>query len=353
MRGLVFEGHRKIGLLDFPDPKPGPGEVVLEMKASGFCGSDLKFYRGSPAETMKALGVPGDASNYTPVIAGHEPCGVVRELGEGVSRKKFRPGDRVVVFHYSGCNSCNHCRSGWNQLCAEGATIYGANANGGHARYLVVPARTLVHLPEEISFAGGAAIACGTGTAFGALLRLNAMGGSTLAVFGLGPVGLSAVQFANAMGMEVIAVDIAQSRVDWVKEFGATHVINASKQDAVEEIFKITKGRGVKYSIDCSGAPAARRDAVRATSVWGTCVLVGVGGDMTIDVMKELITKQRTIIGSWTFSDVGMEECARFVANHGIDVDKQFTHRWSLDDGVKAYEEFDKQTSGKAVFIFN
>jgi L-iditol 2-dehydrogenase len=356
MRGVVFRGHRKIDVLTFDDPTPGPGEAIIEIKASGFCGSDLHVYRGSPDEVLQSQGFKDFASrgigDDDPIIAGHEPCGVIAALGAGVNQRAFRVGDRVIVFHYDGCHYCDHCRTGWPQMCDDGGTVYGMTAHGGHAHYMKVPVSSLVHLPEEISFAGGAAIACGTGTAYGALVRLNLNGRDTLAVFGLGPVGLSAVQLAAAMGVKVIAVDIASNRLDRAREFGATHVIDSSKTDPVQEIRALTDGKGVSCSMDCSGADKARQAAVRSAAPWGNIALVGVGGTVTLDVMKDVIYKQRTIIGSYTFSEVTMAECARFIADHGVDIDAQFTDRWGIEEAEHAYREFDKQTSGKAVFEF-
>src|SRR2546429_5119430 len=179
MRGAVFLGNRKIEIRNFPDPTPGPGEVVIEMKASGMCGSDLKFYRSPPGAAQAALGLGGAAG---PFIAGHEPCGVVAARGAGVPEREAPIGQRVMDHHYSGCGVFKHCRVGWSQLCRAGIVVYGVTANGGHAEYLKVPARTLVPLPEELSFVEGAAVSCGTGTAYGALrdrksTRLNSSHG--------------------------------------------------------------------------------------------------------------------------------------------------------------------------------
>src|SRR3989442_2620965 len=230
MRGVVFLGERKVELRSFPDPAPGPGEVVLEMKASGMCGSDLKFYRSPPGAAQKALGL-GNLSE--PFIGGHEPCGVVVARGAGVSEREAPTGQRVMDHHYSGCGVCAHCRVGWSQLCRAGITVYGVTANGGHAEYLKVPARTLVPLPEELSFVEGAAVSCGTGTAYGALRRMQLAGGSTLAVFGQGPVGLSATLLGAKMGARVIAVETNPERMKLAEEFGADAVIDASKEDPV------------------------------------------------------------------------------------------------------------------------
>lgn len=348
MRGVVFLGDRKVELRNFPDPTPGPGEVVIEMKASGMCGSDLKFYRSPPGEAQKALGLGGSAE---PFIGGHEPCGVVVARGPGVSEREAPTGQRVMDHHYAGCGSCPHCRVGWSQLCRAGITVYGVTAHGGHADYLKVPARTLVELPEELSFSEGAAVACGTGTAYGALRRMQIAGGDTLAVFGQGPVGLSATVIGAAMGARVIAVETNPERMKLAKDFGAEVTIDASKDDPVTAIRDLTRGEGAKLSLECSSAPAARQAAVRCVKTWGTACFVGEGGDVTLDVSPDLLRRQVTLIGSWTFSAMGMLDCARFIADRRIPLEKIFSHRWKLEQADAAYRSFDTQSTGKGVFL--
>src|SRR6266852_2944363 len=120
MRGVTFLGGRKLQLMEFPDPAPGPDEVVVEIKASGMCGSDLKFYRATGETAPLGLGkVSG------PVIAGHEPCGVVAAVGSAVDERTARIGARVMVHHYSGCGTCAQCRTGWSQMCERGSVVYG------------------------------------------------------------------------------------------------------------------------------------------------------------------------------------------------------------------------------------
>ena len=349
MRGAVFLGNRNIEIRNFPDPAPGPGEVVIRMRASGMCGSDLKFYRSPPGEAQKALGLGGDAE---PFIAGHEPCGEVVARGAGVSEREAPIGQRVMDHHYAGCGVCRHCRVGWSQLCREGIVVYGVTANGGHAEYLKVPARTLVPLPDELSFAEGAAVACGTGTAYGALRRMNLAGGSTLAVFGQGPVGISATLLGAKMGARVIAVETNAERLTLAKQFGADATVDSSKQDAEKVLKELTRGEGVDLALDCTGVAAARLAAVRSAKTWGTVCFVGEGGDVTIDVSKDMLRKQLTIIGSWTFSAMGMLECARFIAEHKIPLERIFSHRWKLEQCAEAYRSFDTQTTGKGVFLF-
>ena len=349
MKGVVFAGDRRIEFMDFPDPTPGLGEVVLEIKASGMCGSDLKFYRPPPGAVAKTLGLGGDGA----VIGGHEPCGVVVAIGPGVDAKQARIGQRVMVHHYRGCGVCPHCSTGWMQLCDEGvAEVYGATGHGAHAPYMKCPARTLVPLPEALSFETGAAISCGTGTAWGALQRLGLTGDQTIAVFGQGPVGLSATQLASALGARVIALDVSPARLARAKDFGADVLINpAETNDVVGAIKDVTHGLGAHATLDASSSPAARRQAVQSVRTWGKACFVGEGDSVTLDVSPDILRRQVTIIGSWTFSTVGQGECATFVADRGVDVDALFTHRWKLEQAEEAYRLFDRQTDGKGVFL--
>src|SRR5215472_2261695 len=207
MRGVVFLGGRKLELREFPDPTPGPGEVV---------------------------------------VAGHEPCGIVAARGAGVAEADAPTGQRVMVHHYKGCGRCQHCRVGWAQLCRQGIVVYGMTGHGGHAAYMTVPAFTLVVLPDSLSFEEGAAISCGTGTAYGALKRLDVSGRDTLAVFGQGPVGLSATMLG--------------------RDFGAEAAINAKETDPVAALRDLTHGEGVETAMDCTGNPDARVAAVRSAT---------------------------------------------------------------------------------------
>ena len=339
MRGVVFTGDRTLETMNFPDPTPGPGEVVLEMKASGMCGSDLHQYRRPK-------------SHATGTIAGHEPCGVVAAVGPGVADAEAKVGDRMMVHHYQGCTQCAHCRSGWQQLCQEvPVKVYGGNSHGGHARYLKVPANTMVPLPEALSFSAGAAISCGSGTAYGALRRLNLSGRDTIAIFGQGPVGLAGTQFAKAMGARVIALDVNPQRLARAKEFGADELVNPGSNDPVAAIKELTHGRYADLTLDTSSNRGARLNAIRSTKVWGTMCFVGEGGDVTIDVSPHLLRRQLTLIASWTFSTVIQAECAQFCVERGIDVDRLFTHQWTLDQADEAYTLFDKQSDGKGVFL--
>ena len=340
MKGVAFLGERKLEIREFEDPTPGTGEVVLQIRASGMCGTDLGQYRAP-------IGVFNSE-----LIGGHEPCGVVVAVGPCVPENLARPGMRVMDHHYKGCGVCNHCRSGWSQLCRNGMEVYGRTAHGSHAEYMKVPASTLVPLPEELSFEVGAAISCGTGTAWGALQRIGLSGRETIAIFGQGPVGLSATQFAKAFGAQVVAIDISEARLALAKELGADIVVNATKDDPVAAIEAVTHGEGAEKTMDCSGNPDARLQAIRGTRTWGKVALVGEGGLLTVDVSQYLIRRQISLVASWTFSTVGQAECARFVADRHIPVERIFTNRYRrLEEADGAYRAFDAQSSGKGVFL--
>ena len=336
MRGVIFEGNRKASIREFPDPKAGPGEAVIQIKASGLCGTDLHRYRGDDPVTM---------------ITGHEPCGVIAELGLG-SPKTLNVGDRVMCHHYSGCGICELCSMGYEQLCPTGHVTYGGGTgHGANADYILVPSRTLVHLHDSLSFEEGAAISCGTGTAWNGLQKMNISGRDTVVVFGQGPVGLSGTLSAKSMGARVIGVDVVSERLALSKELGADHVVNASNDDPVAAILELTGGLGASASLETSGNPTARQQVLRCLTPFGRCCYVGVGGPAEIDFNRDVIFKVITIFGSWTFSKAELIEISRFFVETRAPLSKLITHRYSLDQAEEAFQEFDSSTTGKCVFV--
>ena len=336
MRGVIFEGNRKASIREFPDPKVGPGEAVIQIKASGLCGTDLHRYRGDDPVTM---------------ITGHEPCGVIAELGTG-SPETLKVGDRVMCHHYSGCGICEICSMGYEQLCPTGHVTYGGGTgHGANADYILVPSRTLVHLHDSLSFEEGAAISCGTGTAWNGLQKMNISGRDTVVVFGQGPVGLSGTLSAKSMGARVIGVDVVSERLELSKELGADHVVNASNDDPVAAILELTGGLGASASLETSGNPTARQQVLQCLAPFGRCCYVGVGGPAEIDFNRDVIFKVITIFGSWTFSKAELIEISRFFVETRAPLSKLITHRYSLDQAEEAFQEFDSSTTGKCVFV--
>lgn len=335
MRGLVFTGNRQTALEEFPDPAPGPGEVVVEMRASGICGSDLNLYRR--------------ASFDRAVICGHEPCGVVAATGPGT---EVPVGTRVMVHHYRGCMRCWLCQMGYTQMC-RAARVMGTDIDGGNARYLLAPAYSLVWLPDELSFEEGAAIACGTGTAYAALKRLDVSGRDTLAIFGQGPVGLSATQLAVAMGARVVALDPSSERRDMARDMGADVVLDPSEIDPVASIRDLTHGEGADMTLDCSGNSDARVFCARAARPWGKACYVGAHGTATFEMTPDVIHRQLTMLGCWTFNPALMAECARFAVDRHVPLGRVFTDRYSLEDAEIAFQRTEARATGKGVFVMD
>jgi len=343
MKGVYFAGDREIDLHDFPDPEPGPREVIVAMKASGMCGSDLHGYRAPKAERQKR---PAN-------VGGHEPCGVVVARGSAVTEAEAPIGMRAMIYHYSGCEKCKMCMIGYYQMCLNGSVVYGGSGNGGHAALMKVMPYMLVPLPDELTFEEGAAISCGTGTAYMAVKRLNVSGRDTFAIYGQGPVGLSATMLAKGMGARVIGVDVGTERLDLARDFGADEVVDASEVDPDEAIRELTHGEGAEATLDCTGNATARANTIRSAQNWGRACFVGEGGEVHLTPSPDIIHRQLTLYGSWTFNPVGMAECARFVIDRKIPLQKLLTHRFKLDEAEAAYKLFDTQTTGKGVFLFD
>jgi threonine dehydrogenase-like Zn-dependent dehydrogenase len=153
------------------------------------------------------------------------------------------------------------------------------------------------------------------------------------------------------MGARVIALDVGEARLALAKEFGADVTIDPKKDNPVQTIKDLTHGEGAELTIDCSGNPDARLAAVRSTRTWGTAGLVGEGDVLSVDVSPDLLRRQLTLVASWTFSTVGLAECARFIADRRIPVERLITHRYRLDEAAEAYKLFDTQSTGKGVFL--
>jgi threonine dehydrogenase-like Zn-dependent dehydrogenase len=164
-------------------------------------------------------------------------------------------------------------------------------------------------------------------------------------------VGLSATMLAKAMGIRVIGIDIGEERLALATQCGADTAVNAAKDEPVQALKDLTKGAGVDYALECSSAPAARTAAVRATKTWGVVCYVGEGGSVTLDVSPDMLRRQITLMGSWTFSKVGQDACARFIAEHKVPLETLITHRFKLDEAAAAYQLFDRQTMGKGMIL--
>jgi threonine dehydrogenase-like Zn-dependent dehydrogenase len=344
MRGVILPGGSRVEIKEFPVPEPGHGQVLLKMKASSICGSDIRaIYR-------EHLGHGPEA--YQGVIAGHEPCGQIVAVGPGC--KRFKVGDRVILYHISGCGVCNDCRRGYMISCTSPLrAAYGWQRDGGHADYCVAEESTCVALPEPLSYEDGALIACGFGTVYEALNRVRVSGEDRVLVTGVGPVGMAAGMVAKGMGAsQVIGVDIAQPRLDFaLKTETIDHAVAADDQ-ALGKILELTDGEGCEVSIDCSGSPAGRLLALQGTRRWGRSAMVGEGSTVEFDVSQTIIHNQITVYGSWVTSLGHMEALVEKLLEWELRPDRIVSHRFTLDEAAEAYRVADEGQSGKVVIVF-
>jgi threonine dehydrogenase-like Zn-dependent dehydrogenase len=345
MTGAVLPGDRKVDLRSFAVPEPGHRQVLLRMRASTICGSDIRaIYR-------EHLGTGAEA--YRGVIAGHEPSGEVVATGLGTQR--LAPGDRVVVYHICGCGQCIECRDGYEIGCHQPSrAAYGWQRDGGHAEYLLAEERSCLRLPDELSFLDGACVACGFGTAYEALLRAKVSGNDALFVAGLGPVGLAVGMLGRALGATpIVGIDPSEERRALAMELGVFDEAGPADADSVDRGLARTGGRGFEVTIDCSGSPQGRVTALELTRDWGRCVFVGEGGRVDFEVSRVLIHRQLTLHGSWVTSLRHMEELLDRLVRWNVRPERVVTHRFSLAEAAQAYALADAGTAGKVAIVFD
>ena len=346
MIGAILPGNSTVEMKEIDVPKPGVGQVLIKTKASTICGSDIR------AIYHQHLGK--GAEGYIPgTIAGHEPCGVIVE--EGTHLKRFKKGDRVIVYHISGCGLCHDCRMGNAISCTSPLrAAYGWQRDGGMAPYVLAEERDLVLLPDELSYLDGAQIACGFGTVYEALEKISVSGNDAVLVVGLGPVGLAALQLSRAMGANLtIGVEMDPSRRETAKNLGLTDHVLAPGDDALDQILKLTGGKGVEKAVDCSASEAGRLLAIRATREWGKIAFVGEGGKASFMPSPDIIHGQKTIYGSWVTSLWRMEDLVDRIVRWGIHPDQLVTHRFPLEECPQAYALMAAGTSGKVAIVFD
>ncbi len=339
MQCLICPGDRTVKLTTKPIPEPGPEDVRIRIVASAICGSDLHKYRQSQAER--------DEHGYSRLALGHEGAGVVDAVGPGVTHPAV--GDRVVVYHLIGCGHCEHCRRGEPGFCRE---MQGFNwvRDGVNAEFVVVPARSTLPLPDDFDFEDGALLACNLGTGFAAARKARASGDMTLAVSGLGPVGLYTVMMARAMGASVIGIDVQPSRIAMAEKLGIDATANAMENDPVEAMRAFSGGDGVHAAIDTSGNTRARTAALEGLRPHGIFVEVGIGEETVYKLSAPLNSREITLTGSWIFKLYEWEDLLDFMRRHELPVKAVISQRCRIDDAVEAFKLADSATTGKIMF---
>jgi threonine dehydrogenase-like Zn-dependent dehydrogenase len=345
MSGAFLPGDSTVIVKTVDIPEPEYGEVLLKTKSSTICGSDIR------AIYHEHLGK--GAEGYQNVISGHEPAGQIIKCGPGM--KLFKEGDRVVVYHISGCGVCNDCRRGYMISCtSEHRAAYGWQRDGGMAEYILAEEKDLILLPDELTYTDGAQIACGFGTVYEGLEKIGICGNDIVFVVGLGPVGLATCMLAKAMGANmIIGVDVVHERIKLAKDLKlADHAFDAN-DGALARVKELTGGFGCERTVDTSGNTYGRQLAIRGTRKWGKCCFIGEGGTVEFNPSPDIIHDQITIYGSWVTSTWNMEELVERIVRWGIHPEELVTHRFTLDKADQAFALMATGKTGKIAVVFD
>ncbi|WP_024507108.1 alcohol dehydrogenase AdhP [Bradyrhizobium sp. ARR65] len=286
---------------DVPVPVPGPGEVLVKVKACGVCHTDLHAASGD----WPVKPVP-------PFIPGHEAAGTVAALGPGVTNLKV--GDAVgVAWLHDACMACEYCETGWETLC-EHQHNTGYSVNGGFAEYVIASAPFAARLPADVDFAGVAPILCAGVTTYKGLKETEARPGEWVVISGVGGLGHVAIQYAKAMGLKVVGVDIAEDKLELAKEAGADHAVNALSKDAVESVVQATGGGAHGVLVTAVSTPAFGQ-ALRMVRRKGTISLVGLPPGEFPTPIFDVVLKRITVRGSIVGTRRDLNEAIAFAAD--------------------------------------
>ena len=322
MRAMRLLGESQAIIIDRAEPRPGPGQVLLKMKAAAICGSDLHRYR------LK-LSDDDPARRFVP---GHEPCGQIVELGPGVSG--WSVGERAVVYHRITCMQCHYCRFGERNLCIAMKGAYGFDPDGANEEYMIAAAHDLMRLADDFDDVDGALFACQVGTAYHPLKTMNVSGLDRLVVSGLGPGGLLTVLLGERMGADAVLDPTA-------RPIGG----------AVESVFP----GGADKLAETSGAPAAHGAISSQLRPNGQAAIVGLGppdASVNLGGLRPFFYKQVHVFGSNLYPNREFDEIVGFVRRGKVPIKKVITHELGIEDGPRAFQLAESASAGKIVFRF-
>jgi S-(hydroxymethyl)glutathione dehydrogenase/alcohol dehydrogenase len=361
---ILFEPGQKLEIREVDVQDPAPGEVRIELAAAGVCHTDLHV-------------MTGDIKAPLPAILGHEGAGVVTDVGAGVTSVK--PGDHVIPLWRLSCGECEYCSDGRPALCAVGTDIRTSGrlldgtsrfSLGGEeikhfagvsafSNYTVLPEGAVLKIPEDLPLELAALMGCAVITGVGAVINAaDVAEGKTVAVFGAGGVGVNVVQGALLAGAEkIIAVDRYDSRLEQAKQFGATHIVNASEVDAVEAIRELTDGRGVDYAFEAVGLAAVVRQAFDCLAKRGVAMIVGIppmGSDVTVSSTM-LVYEERELRGSLYGSAAPRVDIPKMIdlyRDGQLKLDELLTHRFPIEEINEAYDALQSGETLRSVVTF-
>ena len=362
---VAFEAKQPLEIVELDLEGPKAGEVLVEIMATGICHTD--------AYTLDGF----DSEGIFPSILGHEGAGIVREVGAGVT--SVAPGDHVITLYIPECRQCKSCLSGKTNLCTairatqgqglmpdgssrfsyKGQTIHHYMGCSTFSNFTVLPEIAVAKIRTDAPFDKACYVGCGVTTGVGAVTKTaKVQPGDTVAVFGLGGIGLNVLQGARMAGADmIVGIDINDSKEEWGRKFGMTHFINPNKvDDTVTEIVNLTDG-GADYSFDCTGNTDVMRQALECCHRgWGTSVIIGVAA-----AGKEIATRPFQLVTgrNWRGTAFGgakgrtdVPKIVDWYVNGKIDIDPMITHTMGLEDINKAFDLMHAGESIRSVVIY-
>ena len=362
MKAVVCHELNKIAVEDVTLDPPKAGEVRVKMAATGVCHSDLSVVNG-------VIPMP------PPGVLGHEGAGLVEEVGEGVTNVK--PGDHVIMSFVPNCGACFHCLRDEAHLCialppgglqADGTSrlhlgdrdLFAMTALGNMAEQVVCPSISVVPIEKDIPWMVAALVGCGVTTGVGAAIKTaQVKPGSTVAVFGCGGVGLSVIQGCRLAGADrIIAVDLADNKLEMAQKFGATDSVNGSSGDPVAKIKELTDGIGVDYGFEVIGVPAVVQQAYAATRRGGTCTVVGVGRlTEQVGFNALLLSLEGKTIKGCMYGNVNprvdFPNLLDLNRRGKLDLEGLVSQTYSIDDAPQAFQDLEKGINARGVIVFD
>lgn len=344
MKAARLHGPRELKLEHLPEPgHPGPGEVLLQVAAVGICGSDVHYYTD---------GRIGDTALGRPLILGHEPAGVVLEVGELVTA--VQPGDTVAIDPAVPCGWCEWCASGHPNLCPNVRFFGSPPVDGAFRERLLHPAECCFPLPENLTAVDGAL--CETlGVGLHAVDLAHLHPGQSVAVLGCGPVGLMTLQAARLAGATPIyASDLLPERLEVAQSLGAEELIDASEQDAAALIRQATGGRGVDVAFDCATSCETAAQACAVAKIGARVVLCGIPPDDRIELSHSVARRKGLTIKFARRMKHVYPRAIRLAARGMVELDTLATHRYPLEAIDEAFQVVEARRDGvvKAVVEF-
>ena len=328
MKSLRFVGNSRVEIEDVPEPAPTPDEVVIDIKVSALCGSEMGVFR-SP-----------EGRHGNP---GHEFAG---EVVDPNGHSEFAPGDRVGAHVIVGCGTCPHCQAGNHCYCPDMLP-----SGYAHAERIAVSARHCLRIPDGMDWDTGVLVAGDAmGVAYHLSQRVGVQAHDTVAVFGCGPVGLGVVALWSFLGARVIGVDTAPYRRELAEKLGAWRTVEGGSAGTVDSLRKLTGGAGPDTCLECTGRPEAVAAAFEAAGKGGKVGIAGEQPEATFSPSRDLIHKELTVYGAWYFR---LSEFAGMVelCNRGLKPKQLVTHRFSLEEAQQGYDLMARQECGKVLFV--